>query len=61
MSVIESECNHDWKNDPMFEDETVMIITSIYGDEMRQFCSKCHNVRFVPKKGSQSHDNGMLK
>lgn len=46
------ECSHDWKNDPMFEDGTVVMLTNIdkpLGKEMRQYCKDCGEVRYVDK------------
>ena len=33
----------------MFEDGCVVMFTSMQGEEMRQYCSKCDKVRYVPK------------
>lgn len=33
----------------MFEDDAVMVFTSIQGFEMRQVCMKCYHVRYIPK------------
>lgn len=44
--ISKSDCNHDWKNDPMFEDGAVMMFTSMQGEEMRQGCLKCGKVRY---------------
>lgn len=49
-------CEHDWKNDPMFEDDAVMMITSMNGEEMRQGCMKCGQIQYIPKKASQNND-----
>ena len=48
-STKQTKCiSHDWKNDPMFEDGTVML--DFGGEsEMRQYCEVCHNVRYVPR------------
>ena len=43
---------HVWKNDPMFEDGTVVMLTNIdhpLGEEMRQHCTLCNEVRYVVK------------
>ena len=42
-------CKHTWKNDPMFEDGAVEMFTSMQGEEMRQFCTVCGKIRYVPK------------
>lgn len=46
--TLQGECSHEWENDPMFEDGTVIMS---FGDnqEMRQFCRKCKGVRYVIK------------
>ena len=51
---ITNPCEHLWTNDPMFEDETVVMLTNdnperTLGEEMRQVCSKCGAVRYVAK------------
>ena len=47
---LEEVCSHNWQNDPMFEDGAVIMFTSMQGEEMRQFCSKCGEVRYIPKE-----------
>ena len=44
-----TEHEHVWKNDPMFEDGTVEMFTSMQGNEMRQYCETCKQVRYIPK------------
>ena len=59
--ISKSDCTHEWKNDPMFEDGIVMMITSMQGEEMRQGCMKCGKVRYVSKEGSQYFSSGGMK
>ena len=45
-------CEHNWKNDPMFEDGTVIMDFGTIDDmrqEMRQWCEKCGEVRYIKK------------
>jgi len=59
--ISKSDCSHEWKNDPMFEDGVVMMITSMQGEEMRQYCMKCSKVRYVSKEGLHSTADGRRK
>ena len=49
MTLINNCDSHDWQNDPIFENGVVEMFTSMQGKEMRQFCSKCGIVRYIPK------------
>lgn len=45
--------DHDWINDTMFDDGTVVMLTNDkhpFGKEMRQNCKVCGIVRYVPHK-----------
>ena len=46
------KCEHEWKNDEMFESGAVMMLAGPIGEvesEMRQTCNKCRTVRYIPK------------
>lgn len=50
------KCNHEWKNDELFESGAVKIIFGQLGylkEEMRQVCDKCQKVRYIPKEADK--------
>lgn len=58
MTGLNKGCFHDWKNDPNFEDGIVEMFTSMQGEEMRQYCTKCSDVRYIPKNTFHSNGSG---
>ena len=50
------DCDHEWVNDPMFEDGTVTMNFGTIRDmnqEMRQICKHCQIVRYVTLRGNR--------
>ena len=57
-------CEHVWINDPMFEDGTVIMFINIehhLGEEMRQYCELCPEIRYVTKSESQKDSTVEIK
>jgi len=47
-------CEHNWVDDPLFACGAVMVITNDnpekeLGEETRQYCTRCPDIRYVPK------------
>lgn len=54
---MNEKCKHEWENDPIFEDGSVIMLFGPVGNvkrEMRQQCRKCGAVKYVggPTGGS---------
>jgi len=49
---------HEWKNDPMFEDGTVVMEFN-FKAEMRQYCINCNSIRYIPKSDSGNSQMGL--